>query len=125
VFSLAADVSSFSSSTHLEGRIGSYIHIITVKILSKIRNLHYNHLARFSGMFIVSYVAVLLSILSTNDVLHVINTATHGNFAFFHFKLPYFSVDNARVIYTKKLKFDKIRTCALYIRKRHEGSQIQ
>jgi hypothetical protein len=40
-------------------------------------------------------------------------------------KLPYFSVDNACVIYTKKLKFDKIRTCALYIRKRHEGSQIQ
>jgi hypothetical protein len=40
-------------------------------------------------------------------------------------KVPYFSVDNARVIYTKKLKFGKIRTCELYIRKRHEGSQIQ
>jgi hypothetical protein len=39
--------------------------------------------------------------------------------------LPYFSVDNARVIYTKKLKFGKIRTCALYIRKRHEASKIQ
>jgi hypothetical protein len=44
---------------------------------------------------------------------------------FYAIQVPYFSVDNARVIYTKKLKYGKIRTCALYIRKRHEGSQIQ
>jgi hypothetical protein len=38
--------------------------------------------------------------------------------------LPYFSIDNARVIYTKKFWIRKKLTCAVYIRKVWEENQM-
>jgi len=39
--------------------------------------------------------------------------------------IPYFSIDNARVIYTKKVKIRKKWTCAVYIRSMKKGKNLE
>jgi hypothetical protein len=78
--------------------------------------------------FVYSYIHTYTDISWLKNVgfceFHLFLVKTKMMGLFLRQKVPYFSIDNARVIYTKKFWIHKKWTCAVYIRKVWEVNQM-